>query len=146
MPKPYSRASSTDDYPLRSLSQRNSMSSPSASTSRLAVDESSSEYGARSIRSAKSMHGKGKGKKRISDEGSNYNEEEQGLLAGLHTRDDVASLLQGSRPVSDFRVSIRDGSCSLFRTSAYPRMAAHQHLERRGTNPVQYRCTALVSV
>jgi hypothetical protein len=90
MPSFNSRASSTENYPLQSLSQRTSLSSPTTLMPRLG-DESvasgsasgGSGAGLRAPKRSNSGHSHGKGKKRVSDEGM-Y--EEEGLLSGLRGR------------------------------------------------------------
>ena len=85
MPSFNSRASSTDNYPLQSLQQRTSLSSPISLMPRLSDEPIASGSGGLSVgmrgpKRSNSGHSHGKGKKRVSDEGM-Y--EEEGLLSGL---------------------------------------------------------------
>jgi len=88
MPSFNSRTSSTENYPLQSLQQRTSLSSPAAPMPRLgdepiASGSSSGSGGLRAPKRSNSGHSHGKGKKRVSDEGMH---EEEGLLSGLRGR------------------------------------------------------------
>ena len=105
MPSFNSRASSTDNYPLQSLQQRTSLSSPISLMPRLGDDlvasgSGGSSVGMRGPKRSNSSHSHGKGKKRVSDEGM-Y--EEEGLLSGLRGKgadlddEEVESVSQLSR-------------------------------------------------
>lgn len=83
MPSFSSRASSTENYPLQSLSQRTSLSSPNTPMVRLDSENAASGSGYLGARRQNSGHGHGKGKKRVSDEGMH---EEEGLLSGMSGR------------------------------------------------------------
>jgi hypothetical protein len=104
MPSFNSRASSTDNYPLQSLQQRTSLSSPISLMPRLSDEPiASGSGGLRAPKRSNSGHSHGKGKKRVSDEGM-Y--EEEGLLSGLRGKgvdldeEDVESVSQLPRTVN----------------------------------------------